>query len=117
MILGMLRNEKESLLRAQKDSSLHELKFLRPNQVPRVYPLSRATVYKLLGQGVIKSIQVGHARLISVASIEGYLARLAKEQAGESFTPCIVKDTGQALKRREACCANEEAKVPVKDIP
>lgn len=94
----MLKQELQSLLEADKNRALGSLKYLRPNQVPRVYPLSRATVYKLLGQGVIKSIQVGHARLISVASIENYLARLAREQEDKGFEPCIVKDSVRPAK-------------------
>jgi hypothetical protein len=75
-----------------------ELAYLRPAQVPRRYPFSRATVYTLLGSGEIKSISlrkpgnVRGIRLIPVSSIEGYLAKLAAQQKNEELIPAITKE-------------------------
>ena len=106
----MLKRELEALLSAQKQNNpLADLKFLRPVQVPKVYPISRARLYQLLADGSIKSIllrqkhSIRGSRLISVASIEAYLARLAKEQKDEVFIPVVAREhnTGRRGRRRE----------------
>jgi hypothetical protein len=77
---------------------LADLAYLRPDQVPLRYPFSKALVYHLLNSGDIKSVlvhkpgSVRGARLISVASIEAWLARLAKEQQGEGFARAVAKE-------------------------
>jgi hypothetical protein len=104
----MLKRELEALLSAQKQNNpLADLKFLRPVQVPKVYPISRARLYQLLADGSIKSIllrqkhSIRGSRLISVASIEAYLARLAKEQKDEGFIPVVAREhnTGRRGRR------------------
>jgi hypothetical protein len=66
---------------------LKDMRYLKPSQVPRVYPISRTRLYELLNQGHVKSVKLGGARLVSVDSIEAFLARLAKEQEGKSMQP------------------------------
>jgi hypothetical protein len=104
----MLKRELEALLSAQKQNNpLADLKFLRPVQVPKVYPISRARLYQLLADGSIKSIllrqkhSIRGSRLISVASIEAYFARLAREQRSEEFIPAVApeKITGRRGKK------------------
>jgi hypothetical protein len=91
----MLQNEFKSHLSAGKP--LRDMRYLKPVQVPKVYPISRATVYELLASGDIKSVLLKKkhglrgTRLIDVQSIENFLSKLAKEQAGEAFRPCIVE--------------------------
>jgi hypothetical protein len=87
---------------------LADLAYLRPDQVPRRYPFSKALVYYLLNRGEIKSIllhkpgSVRGIRLISVASIEAYLARLAKEQQEQGFTRAIPKEYNTGRKPRSS---------------
>jgi len=94
----MLQSELASLLKAQSRSPLADLTYLRPVQVPLRYPFSRALVYQLLSSGDIKSILVHKPgsirgiRLVSVASIENFLAKLAREQQGEGFTRAVAKE-------------------------
>lgn len=64
----------------RREQNTETAKFPRPSQVPRVYAFSRAKVYELLNSGDFKSVRMGATRLVSVASIDNYLARLAKEQ-------------------------------------
>ena len=84
----MLRNE---LPQAETRSPLCDLAYLRPVQVPRRYPFSRSLLYELLAAGKIKSISlrkpggVRGIRLVSVASIEAFLANLAAEQKDEKL--------------------------------
>jgi hypothetical protein len=76
-------------------------------QVPKVYPISRARLYQLLADGSIRSIllrqkhSIRGIRLISVASIEAYLAKLAHEQRNEEFVPAVAKEliTGRRGKK------------------
>ena len=49
---------------------LRDMRYLKPSQVPKVYPISHARLYDLLNQGHIKSVKLGSARLVSVDSIE-----------------------------------------------
>jgi hypothetical protein len=125
----MLKRELEALLSAQKQNNpLADLKFLKPVQVPKVYPISRARLYQVLADGSIKSIllrqkhSIRGSRLISVASIEAYLARLAKEQQDAGFTRAIPKEynTGRRGKRsggteRNALSQSQEAE-PVPQV-
>ena len=86
---------------------LADLAYLRPDQVPRRFPFSKALVYQLLNSGDIKSIllhkpgSVRGVRLVSVASIENFLSKLAKEQQGEGFTRAVAKEfnTGRRGRR------------------
>jgi hypothetical protein len=95
---------------------LADLAYLRPDQVPLRYPFSKALVYHLLNSGDIKSIlihkpgSVRGIRLVSVASIEAWLARLAKEQQGEGFTRAIAKEYNTGRRGRKAL--PEETKEP-----
>jgi hypothetical protein len=83
------------------------LAHLRPGQVSRVYPISRALTYHLLNRGEIKSVlihkpgSIRGIRLVSVASIEAYLTKLAEEQRDEKFVPVVAKEkiTGRGSKR------------------
>jgi hypothetical protein len=67
---------KHELTNLHTQGPLADLAYLRPDQVPRRYPFSRALVYQLLSSGDIKSILVRKRggvrgiRLVSVASIE-----------------------------------------------
>jgi hypothetical protein len=94
----MLKNERESLLHAERHGPLSELEYLRPAQVPRRYPFSRSTLYELLGAGKIKSISVRKPgsvrgiRLVSVASIEAFLAKLVAEQKDEKLLPVVTRE-------------------------
>lgn len=100
---------KRELTLLQTQGPLADLAYLRPDQVPRRYPFSKALVYHLLNSGDIKSIlihkpgSVRGIRLISVASIEAYLARLAKEQQDAGFARAIPKEynTGRRGRRSE----------------
>ena len=62
------------------------------------YPFSKALVYHLLNSGDIKSYLVHKPgsirgiRLVSIAEIEAFLARLAREQQGEGFTRAVPKE-------------------------
>ena len=95
----MLKNELESLPQAETRSPLCELKYLRPAQVPRRYPFSRSILYELLGAGKIKSISVRKPggvrgiRLVSVASIEAFLAKLVAEQKDEKLLPVVTRES------------------------
>ena len=94
----MLKNELESLLDPATHGPLSELKYLRPAQVPRRYPFSRSILYELLGDGKIKSISVRKPggvrgiRLVSVASIEAFLAKLAAEQEDEKLLAVVPRE-------------------------
>jgi hypothetical protein len=88
---------------------LADLAYLRPDQVPRRFPFSKALVYHLLNSGDIKSVLVHKAgsirgiRLVSVASIEAFLAKLAREQRNTEFVPAVAKEliTGRRGRRSE----------------
>jgi hypothetical protein len=121
----MLKHELTNLLHTQ--GPLADLAYLRPDQVPRRYPFSKALVYHLLNSGDIKSILVHKPnsirgiRLVSVASIEAYLARLAKEQRNEEFIPAVAREkiTGRRGKRggdteRIADAINHKEDAPVR---
>ena len=104
----MLKRELEALLSAQKQNNpLADLKFLRPVQVPKVYPISRARLYQLLADGSIKSIllrqkhAIRGSRLISVASIEAYFAWLAREQKDEKLMPVIARGDTEKTSRTD----------------
>jgi hypothetical protein len=94
----MLKNELESLPQAETRSALCDLTYLRPAQVPRRYPFSRSILYELLGAGKIKSISVRKPgsvrgiRLVSVASIEAFLAKLVAEQKDEKLLPVVTRE-------------------------
>ena len=98
---------KTELTLLQTQGPLADLAYLRPDQVPRRYPFSKALSYHLLNRGEIKSIlihkpgSVRGIRLVSVASIEDFLAKLAKEQQGAGFTRAVAKEfnTGRRGKR------------------
>ena len=115
----MLKNEVESLLRAATHSPLVDLKYLRPVQVPRRYPFSRSLLYELLAAGKIESILMrkpGGARgirLVSVASIENYLARLAREQRTEKLMPVIARENTE--KTSSADGRKKVARVPQRE--
>ena len=74
-----------------------DLKYLRPAQVPRRYPFSRSILYELLGAGKIKSISVRKPggvrgiRLVSVASIEDFLAKLVASK-GREVMPVVTRE-------------------------
>jgi hypothetical protein len=107
---------KRELTLLQTQGPLADLAYLRPDQVPRRFPFSKALVYHLLNSGDIKSIlihkpgSVRGIRLVSVASIEAWLARLAKEQQGEGFTRAIAKEYNTGRRGRKAL--PEETKEP-----
>jgi excisionase family DNA binding protein len=46
----------------------------RVNEAAAAYRLSRSTLYKLIGSGVLRSAKVGGRRLIPVDAIEALLA-------------------------------------------
>jgi hypothetical protein len=87
---------------------LADLVYLRPDQVPLRYPFSKAVTYQLLNLDAFKSVlvhkpgSVRGIRLISVASIEAYLARLAKEQQGEGFTRAVAKEFNTGRRGRKS---------------
>ena len=81
----MIKTEFKSHIAAT--GQLRDMRYLKPSQVPKVYPISHARLYDLLNQGHIKSVKLGSARLVSVDSIENYLARLASEQEGQPMPP------------------------------
>ena len=89
---------KKELTLLHTQGPLADLAYLRPDQVPRRFPFSKALVYHLLNSGDIKSIllhkpgSVGGPALCPVASIENFLAKLAKEQQGEGFTRAVAKE-------------------------
>jgi hypothetical protein len=97
---------KDELTNLHTQGPLADLAYLRPDQVRRRYPFSRALLYQLLNSGDIKSIlirkrgSIRGIRLVSVASIEAYLARLAHEQRNKGFTPAVAKEliTGRRSK-------------------
>ena len=99
----MLKNELESRPQAETHGPLSELKYLRPAQVPRRYPFSRSILYELLAAGKIESVSVRKPggvrgiRLVSVASIEAFLAKLVAEQKDEKL---CRSSQGSLLKRR-----------------
>ena len=78
---------------------LKDMRYLKPSQVPRVYPISHARLYELLNQGHIKSFKLGGARLIPIDSIEAFLARLTKEQEGKPMPPTNVVKAAANTKR------------------
>ena len=106
MVRGMLKRE---LTLLHTKGPLADLAYLRPDQVPLRYPFSKALVYQLLNSGDIKSIlihkpgSIRGIRLISVAEIETFRARLAREQKDEGFTRVIPKEynTGRRGRRTE----------------
>ena len=109
----MLKSELTNLLHTQ--GPLADLAYLRPDQVSLRYPFSKALVYQLLNSGDIKSILVHKRgsirgiRLVSVASIEAWLVRLAKEQQGEGFNRAVAKEfnTGRRGRRTEPSATNQ----------
>ena len=123
----MLKHEL-TLLHTQ--GPLADLAYLRPDQVPRRYPFSKALVYHLLNSGDIKSIllhkpgSVRGIRLVSVASIENFLAKLAKEQQDEGFIRAVAKEYNTGRKPRpqaarltstsESQAATTKQRAPVK---
>ena len=88
----MIKTEFKSQIAAT--GQLRDMRYLKPSQVPRVYPISHARLYELLNQGHIKSVKLGRARLISVDSIEAFLARLAEEQEGRPMPPSNARLPG-----------------------
>ena len=106
----MLKHEKIKLVN-HTHGPVGELAYLRPNQVPRKYPFSRALVYELLASGDVKSIclrkpgNVRGIRLIPVSSIETYLAKIAGEQERVNLPPVVAKKDAEkgadaALRRK-----------------
>jgi hypothetical protein len=91
----MLKTEEQALLNAESHKPLEQMAYLKPDQVCLRYPFSRALVYELLNSGDFQSVLVHKSgstrgiRLISVASIERYLAKLAQEQHNKKFTPVV----------------------------
>jgi hypothetical protein len=110
----MLKSEFKALLNAEARSPIADMTYLRPDQVPLRYPFSRALVYQWLNDGKIKSVLipgpggVRGIRLISVASIEAYLARLAKEQQNEGFIPAVAKEYNTGRKPRPQSATTEQ---------
>ncbi|MFY9641264.1 MAG: helix-turn-helix domain-containing protein [Rhodomicrobium sp.] len=47
-----------------------EVRALRVNDAARIYGISRATIYKLMGQNKLRTVKIGRHRLIPVAAIE-----------------------------------------------
>jgi hypothetical protein len=117
----MLKNEVESLLCATTHSPLVDLKYLRPVQVPRRYPFSRSLLYELLAAGKIESILmrkpggVRGIRLVSVASIEAYLARLAREQRTEKLMPVMAREEDTEKTSSADSRKKEVARVPQRE--
>ena len=109
----MLRHEVSQL---HTQGPLADLAYLRPDQVPRRYPFSKALVYHLLNSGDIKSVlvhkpgSVRGVRLVSAASIEAFLAKLAREQQDEGFTRAVAKEynTGRKPRPQAARLASTE---------
>jgi hypothetical protein len=91
----MLKHEKIELIN-HTHGPVGELAYLRPNQVSRKYPFSRALVYELLASGDIESFclrkpgKVRGIRLIPVGNIEAYLAKLAAEQKDEKLLAVVT---------------------------
>ena len=104
----MLKSELQSILNASGRSPLADLAYLRPDQVPLRYPFSRALTYELLNAGKIRSVLipgpsgVQGIRLVSVASIEAFLIRLAEEKKDESFTPAVAREYNTGRRGRKA---------------
>ena len=89
-------------------------------QVPRRYPFSRSLLYQLLAAGKIESIfdakarwRAGGIRLVSVASIQSYLARLARQQRTESLQPFIARENTE--KTSSADSRKKVARVPQRE--
>lgn len=110
----MLRTELESYLSTGKP--LRDMRYLKPVQVPLCYPISRATVYELLASGDIKSVLLKKkhglrvTRLIDVQSIEDFLSKLAKEQEGKAFVPCIAEQDRPSSAGRRTSDAGSNAR-------
>jgi hypothetical protein len=110
----MLKHEL-TLLHTQ--GPLADLAYLRPDQIPRRFPFSKALTYQLLNSGDIKSIlihkpgSIRGIRLVSVASIESFLAKLAKEQQGEGFARAVAKEynTGRRGRKSKDTVSSQES--------
>ena len=123
----MLKSELQSILNASGRSPLADLAYLRPDQVPLRYPFSRALTYELLNAGKIKSVLipgpsgVRGIRLVSVASIEAFLVRLANEQKDESFIPAVAREYNTGRRGRKALPdsspLSQETKEPSRSAP
>ena len=111
----MLKKELTNLLHTH--GPLADLAYLRPDQVPRRFPFSKALTYQLLNSGAIKSVlvhkpgSVRGVRLVSVASIENFLAKLAKEQQGEGFARAVAKEfnTGRRGRKSKDTVSSQES--------
>lgn len=53
---------------------------LTPEEAAELLRIGRATLYRLLAAGAIRSIKVGGLRRIAVADLEAYIERLRAEQ-------------------------------------
>jgi hypothetical protein len=101
----MLKNELSNL---HTKGPLADMAYLRPDQVPFRYPFSKPLTYHLLNRGEIKSVLIHKPgsrrgiRLVSVASIEAYLARLAQEQQDEGFIPVVAREYNTGRRGRKS---------------
>jgi excisionase family DNA binding protein len=45
----------------------------RPDEVPRVFPIGRTMLFRLMKEGKIRTVKVGRARLIPAESLREFL--------------------------------------------
>ena len=53
----------------------------RPNEAARVIGLSRDAIFKAIRDGSLRSMKIGHSRLITAESLRDYLARYEQIEA------------------------------------
>ncbi len=58
----------------------HEKRLLTTNEAAAVLSICRATLYKLLTNGTIRSVTIGKSRRVSPAAIADYVKGLEREQ-------------------------------------
>jgi excisionase family DNA binding protein len=54
---------------------------LRPEEAAEMLGVSRASVYRLLENGVLAGVRIGASRRIAVTEVEAFVARLAEADA------------------------------------
>ncbi len=67
----------------------------RPNEAARVIGLSRDMIYKAIGDGSLRSMKVGGARLITKESLQNYL--LLHEQTEADTTGAAAVDNSPTV--------------------
>jgi excisionase family DNA binding protein len=69
------QNEAREIARLKAKRAHAEQLVVRPADAERMLGCSHFTLYKLLGNGELKSFKLGKARRITVESIKAYIAR------------------------------------------